>query len=51
MEKKTSASASEDVSSQSLLKKGDKCVIDMPETPLKELQRGHGGWSIRMSEV
>ncbi|XP_056006019.1 E3 ubiquitin-protein ligase MIB2-like isoform X2 [Ostrea edulis] len=36
--------------SDSLLKKGDKCVIDMPEQPLKELQRGHGGWSIRMSE-
>nr|XP_022342890.1 E3 ubiquitin-protein ligase MIB2-like isoform X2 [Crassostrea virginica] len=50
VEKKSSASAPEDVSSQSLLKKGDKCVIDMPETPLKELQRGHGGWSIRMSE-
>ncbi|XP_061163055.1 E3 ubiquitin-protein ligase MIB2-like isoform X1 [Saccostrea echinata] len=37
-------------SSESVLKKGDKCVIDMPEQPLKELQRGHGGWSVRMSE-
>lgn len=38
-------------SPESLLNKGDKCVIDIPEEPLKELQRGHGGWSIRMSEV
>lgn len=34
-----------------LLKKGDKCVIDMLEVLLKELQWGYGGWFIRMFEV
>lgn len=50
VERKNEKSATVDETSESLLKKGDKCVIDMPEVPLKELQRGHGGWSIRMSE-
>ena len=26
-------------------------MVDMPEEALKEVQRGHGGWSIRMAEV
>ncbi|XP_052715611.1 E3 ubiquitin-protein ligase MIB2-like isoform X1 [Crassostrea angulata] len=50
VEKKREKSISMEKSPESLLNKGDKCVIDIPEEPLKELQRGHGGWSIRMSE-
>lgn len=30
---------------------GDKVCIDVPEAVLKEIQRGHGGYSARMKEV
>lgn len=29
---------------------GDKVCVDLPEAALKEAQRGHGGWSMRMKE-
>ena len=32
-------------------KVGDKVCIELPEMDLKEKQRGHGGWSLRMKEV
>jgi hypothetical protein len=30
---------------------GDNVCVDLPEVALKEVQRGHGGWSMRMKEV
>lgn len=30
---------------------GDKVCVELPEIALKEVQRGHGGWSMRMKEV
>lgn len=30
---------------------GDKVCVELPESALKEAQRGHGGWSMRMKEV
>ncbi|KAJ8321090.1 hypothetical protein KUTeg_002677 [Tegillarca granosa] len=35
---------------QSILKIGDKVCVDIPEKALKEVQKGHGGWSLRMTE-
>ncbi|XP_060573525.1 E3 ubiquitin-protein ligase MIB2-like [Ruditapes philippinarum] len=29
---------------------GDNVCVDLPEVALKEVQRGHGGWSMRMKE-
>lgn len=29
---------------------GDKVCVNLPEVALKEVQRGHGGWSMRMKE-
>jgi hypothetical protein len=30
---------------------GDRVCVFLPATELKELQRGRGGWSMRMTEV
>ncbi|KAK3599548.1 hypothetical protein CHS0354_035782 [Potamilus streckersoni] len=31
-------------------KEGDTVCVELPESALRELQRGHGGWSLRMTE-
>ncbi|XP_021360864.1 E3 ubiquitin-protein ligase MIB2-like [Mizuhopecten yessoensis] len=35
---------------RSQFKVGDKVCVHLPAESLKEVQRGHGGWSMRMSE-
>ncbi|KAH3783586.1 hypothetical protein DPMN_161528 [Dreissena polymorpha] len=35
---------------KSKLQVGDKVCVAIPESTLKELQRGHGGWSLRMAD-
>ncbi|KAL3861980.1 hypothetical protein ACJMK2_007986 [Sinanodonta woodiana] len=37
-------------SSQRGFKEGDKVCVELPESALRELQRGHGGWSMSMTE-
>ena len=32
-------------------KRGDKVCVQLMEVALKDLQRGHGGWSMRMADV
>jgi len=41
----------EEAKTEGVFKVGDKVCVELPIEALKEVQRGHGGWSMSMSDV